>query len=45
MPNPMIRIHNTETNEIVDREMTDKEFQDYKAELAAFAQSTADQLA
>ena len=26
MKKPMIRIHNTETNEIVDREMTDEEF-------------------
>jgi hypothetical protein len=27
MSNPMIRIHNTETNEIIDREMTDEEFE------------------
>jgi phosphopantetheinyl transferase (holo-ACP synthase) len=26
MTRPMIRIHNTETNEIIDREMTDAEF-------------------
>lgn len=25
MSNPMIRIHNTETGEIIDREMTDEE--------------------
>lgn len=26
MPKPTIRIHNAETNEIIDREMTDVEF-------------------
>ena len=26
----MTRIHNTETNEIIDREMTDDEFAEYK---------------
>ena len=30
--NPMIRIHNVETNEIIDREMTDDEFTAYKAQ-------------
>jgi hypothetical protein len=29
MTNPMIRIHNTETNEIIDREMTDLEYDFY----------------
>jgi len=29
MTNPMIRIHNAETNEIIDREMTDAEYADY----------------
>ena len=29
MANPMIRIHNAETNEVVDREMTDLEHADY----------------
>jgi hypothetical protein len=38
MPNPMIRIHNTETNEIVDREMTNAEYENYKAELIDFAE-------
>ena len=28
----MKRIHNTETNEIIDREMTDAEFDDYQAD-------------
>ncbi len=30
MTKPMIRIHNTETDEIIDREMTDKEFESYQ---------------
>tara|TARA_R110000822_G_scaffold105543_2_gene233378 strand:- start:69 stop:284 length:216 start_codon:yes stop_codon:yes gene_type:complete len=30
MTNPMTRIHNTETNEIIDREMTDDEFKIYQ---------------
>lgn len=34
MPNPIIRIHNIETNEIIDREMTKAEFDAYKAEQA-----------
>ncbi len=37
MPNPMIRIHNTDTDEIIDREMTADEFKAYQAEQAAFA--------
>jgi hypothetical protein len=32
MPNPMIRIHNAETDEVIDREMTAEEFAQYKAE-------------
>lgn len=31
---PMIRIHNTETNEIIDREMNDVEFAQYEADKA-----------
>lgn len=27
MTNPMIRIHNVETGEVIDREMTDEEYQ------------------
>lgn len=30
MANPMIRIHNTESNEVIDREMTDAEFAEHK---------------
>ena len=32
MTNPTIRIHNTETNEIIDREMTAAELKQYEAE-------------
>jgi hypothetical protein len=32
MNKPMIRIHNTETDEIIDREMTNAEFAQYKAD-------------
>lgn len=28
----MIRIHNTETDEVIDREMTDSEFAQYQAD-------------
>ena len=49
---PQIRIHNTETNEIIDREMTDKEYEDYKNTVAAqeakanaIAQAEADKAA
>jgi len=31
----MTRIHDLETNEIIDREMTDEEFAQYQADLAA----------
>ena len=30
MTKPMIRIHNTETDEIIDREMNDDEFAQYQ---------------
>ncbi len=35
MPKPIIRVHNIETNEIIDREMTAAEYADYKAMLEA----------
>ena len=37
MAKPMIRIHNTETDEIIDREMTAAEFAQYEADQAAQA--------
>ena len=35
MPKPMIRIHNMETNEVIDREMNAAEFAQYEADQAA----------
>jgi hypothetical protein len=37
MPNPMIRIHNSETDKIVDREMTAQEFAAYQLDQTAEA--------
>lgn len=38
MTKPIVRIHNIETDEITDREMTDAEFKQYKADqIAALA--------
>ena len=37
MTNPTIRIHNTETNEIIDREMNDAEYAQYETDQADFA--------
>ena len=34
MTKPTIRIHNTETNEVIDREMTNAEYADYQANQA-----------
>lgn len=41
MSKPMIRIHNTETGEIIDREMTDDEFAVYQAEANAYEELIA----
>lgn len=35
MSRPIIRIHNVETNEVIDREMNDAEFANYQAEQEA----------
>ena len=40
---PMVRIHNVETNEIVDREMNDAEFAQYEIDQAAHAAQKADE--
>jgi hypothetical protein len=32
MPNPTIRIHDTESNDVIDREMTDAEFAQFEAD-------------
>jgi hypothetical protein len=45
MAKPMIRIHNTETDEIIDREMTAAEFKIYEAEEAAQATARAEEKA
>ena len=37
MTKPTVRIHNIETNEVIDREMNDAEFAAYEAEKAAQA--------
>ena len=34
MTKPIIRIHNIETNEVIDREMNDLEFEQYEADQA-----------
>ena len=36
MTNPIIRIHNAETDEVIDREMTDTEFAQYEADQAKY---------
>lgn len=42
MSKPMIRIHSTETDEIIDREMTDAEFAQYEIDQAKFASEKAE---
>lgn len=37
MSKPMIRIHNIETDEIIDREMTDAEFAQHQKDLTNMA--------
>ena len=45
MTKPMVRIHDTETNEIIDREMTDAEFAEYSKEATAKAEQLATETA
>jgi len=42
MSKPTIRIHNSETDEVVDREMTNAEFAQYEANNAAEASKQAE---
>lgn len=42
MTRPTIRIHNIETNEVVDREMNDQEFVQYEADQAEQATKQAE---
>lgn len=37
MKKPMIRIHDSATNEVIDREMTDEEFAELKTQQAEIA--------
>lgn len=39
---PTVRIHNTETDEVIDREMTDDEFAEYQVEQAERAAKQAE---
>jgi hypothetical protein len=39
---PMVRIHNQETDEVIDREMNDAEFTDYQADQKALSISKAE---
>lgn len=41
MNKPMIRIHDLETNEVIDREMTAAEFAEYSKEATATAERLA----
>ena len=43
MPKPTIRIHNTSTNEVIDREMTDDEFEKHQEAQAYFAAQKAEE--
>lgn len=45
MQKPIIRIHNAETNEVIDREMTDAEFKIYEDEKAELARESAELIA
>ena len=42
MSRPMIRIHNIETDEVIDREMNDDEFAQYETDQAANAIAKAE---
>jgi hypothetical protein len=37
MTKPMVRIHNSQTNEVIDRQMTDAEFEQHQIDLAQIA--------
>jgi len=43
MPNPIIRIHDLATNEVIDREMNDKEMKQVAAEKLAYEAVKAEQ--
>ena len=39
---PMVRIHNIETNEVIDREMNDAEFAQYEIDQKAYSDRKAE---
>jgi hypothetical protein len=39
---PLVRVHNIETDEVIDREMTDAEFAQYQADQIAFENRKAE---
>jgi hypothetical protein len=41
MPNPMVRVHDIESGETIDRPMTKEEFDDYKAGIKALEEEKA----
>lgn len=45
MTNPIIRIHDLETDEIIDREMTDAEYNEVKTRIEAEAAKAAEKAA
>jgi len=42
MAKPMVRIHNIETDEVIDREMNDAEFAQYQTDQASQATAQAE---
>jgi lipoate synthase len=44
MSKPMIRVHNTETDEIIDREMNSEEFAEYEASIAVLENQKAEDI-
>lgn len=42
MTRPFVRIHNTQTDEVIDREMNDEEFIEYQSDMAAKAEAEAE---
>jgi len=41
MTRPLIRIHNSQTDEVIDREMNDEEFAQHEADVKALAAEEA----
>lgn len=41
MTKPLVRIHDIETDQIIEREMSDQEFTEHEAKLAAIAEEDA----